>query len=367
VQDRDLASAARILNEAKFPVIFAGGGVIAGNASEPLRAFAEKIGAPVVMSDNGRGALSDQHVLAMNTLCGRVLLEHTDAVLVVGSRFIDSMSPAMAWSSDQVQFIHINIDDADFSAPRKPDVALRMDVGHALERLHDLIHPRQVISATEAGQVKAWANQQFGEVRPQIDYLNAMREALPDDGIFVNELTQVGYLARVAFPVYQPRTFITPGYQGTLGYGFPTALGAAVAGGGRRVLSITGDGGFGWNLQELATARKYQLPVTLVVFNDGHYGNVRSIQKRVFGTEVGVALENPHFMTLAQAFGIPGVRVDSPAALGSAIRSSLTEPGPVMIEVAVGEMPSPWHLLRLTPMEGLKGPSLPPDPLAARH
>jgi acetolactate synthase-1/2/3 large subunit len=196
-----------------------------------------------------------------------------------------------------------------------------------------------------------------------------MRAALPDDGIFVNELTQVGYLSRIAFPIYSPNTYIGPTYQGTLGYGFPTALGAAVGGEGRRVLSITGDGGFGWNLQELATARKYNLPVTLVVFNDGYFGNVRAIQKRVFGSEkeFAVRLENPDFLTLAAAFRVPAVRADSPAALQAAVTDSLRENGPVLIEVPVGEMPSPWPLLRLQPMPGVSAPDAGPHPLTARN
>ena len=154
-----------------------------------------------------------------------------------------------------------------------------------------------------------------------------------------------------------------PGYQGTLGFGFPTALGAAVGAPGRRVLAVTGDGGFGWNMQELSTARKYDLPVTLVVFNDGHFGNVRAIQKGQFGYEVGVDLRNPDFVKLAAAFDIPGVRVDGPARLGTEIRDSLSERGPVLVEVQVGEMPSPWHLLRLQPMAGVKVPQAPANPL----
>src|SRR5690606_6457153 len=125
-----------------------------------------------------------------------------------------------------------------------------------------------------------------------------------------------------------PRSYIGPGYQGTLGYALPTALGAAVAAGGSRVLAITGDGGFGWSYQELATARRYNLPVTLVVFNDGHYGNVRAIQKRVFGAEVEVALQNPDHQLLAQAFGIPAVQVTTPEALCAAVRESVAAPGP---------------------------------------
>ena len=136
-----------------------------------------------------------------------------------------------------------------------------------------------------------------------------------------------------------------------------------MAGRGRRVLSITGDGGFGWNLQELATAKRYQLPVTLVVFNDGHYGNVRAIQKREFGAEVAVELANPDFGLLGRAFGVDTVQVDSPEALGAAVRESVQAKGPVMIEVKVGVMPSPWHLLRLQPMKGMSGPAAPANPL----
>jgi acetolactate synthase-1/2/3 large subunit len=359
-----LERAAAIIDRARFPIVFAGGGVLASHAMDHLRRFAEKLSAPVVMSDNGRGGISDRHPLAMSTLAGRTLFEHADAVVVVGSRFIDSMSPTTSWPSSGLNYVYVNVDRADFAAPRVPMVALHADAAAALDALCALVKPRVVLTAQQAAQVRHWAQQQIDGVAPQIEYIRAMRDALPEEGIFVNELTQVGYLARLAFPVYEPYTFISPGYQGTLGYGFPTALGAAVAARGRRVLSITGDGGFGWNLQELATARKYSLPVTLVVFNDGYYGNVRGIQRRVFGAEVAVSLQNPDFMLLARAFGVPGVRVETPTALGAEIRASLKEQGPVLIEVAVGEMPSPWHLLRLKPMEGLKLPPAPPNPLS---
>jgi acetolactate synthase-1/2/3 large subunit len=245
-------------------------------------------------------------------------------------------------------------------------VAIVADAAQALSALTGLAAARVALSQADAQRVKAWAQQQIDAVSPQSAYISEMRKALPDDGIFVNELTQVGYLARIAFPVYDSRTYIGPGYQGTLGYGFPTALGAAIGGGGRRVLSITGDGGFGWNMQELATAQRYRLPVTLVVFNDGYYGNVRAIQKREFGAEVAVELANPDFLLLAQAFGVPAVKVDSPAALGAAVRESLNEAGPVLIEVKAGEMPSPWPLLRLQPMKGVSGPAAPANPLDER-
>ncbi|MDR8105028.1 thiamine monophosphate synthase [Burkholderia cenocepacia] len=359
----NLDYAASLLNNARLPVIYVGGGIFHTDATQQLKELAEKIGAPVVMSDNGRGALSDRHPLAMNSLAGRAVFQHADVVLVVGSRFVDVLTPTPSWPSGSAQFIHINIDPADLTAPRTPHVAIAADAAVALPLLTDRLRTRKALSEEDATNVKRWAQEQIDAISPQSQYVAQLRAAMPDDAVFVNELTQIGYLARIAFPVYGPRTYIGPGYQGTLGYGFPLALGAAVGANGRRVVSITGDGGFGWNMQELATARRYNLPVTLIVFNDGHYGNVRSIQNREFGAEVAVDLTNPDFRLLAQAFGIAFTQVDNPEALGGAVKDSIQHDGPVMIEVKVGVMPSPWHLLRLQPMKGMTGPTATANPL----
>lgn len=363
VDTANLERAAALLNKARLPVIYVGSGVLASDATDDLRLMAEKIGAPVVMSDNGRGAIDDRHPLAMNALAGRAVFQHADVVLVVGSRFADVLMPAASWPADKIRFIHINIDEADLGAPRSPEVAICADAAAVLPLLTERLENRVALSNADAAQVKDWATAQVALVEPQASYVRELRAAMPEDAVFVNELTQIGYLSRIAFPVYGPRTYIGPGYQGTLGYGFPVALGAAVGAGGRRVVSITGDGGFGWNMQELATAKRYALPLTLVVFNDGHYGNVRAIQKREFGAEVAVDLTNPDFSLLAAAFGVPFESVDTPAALGAAVRQANSQNGPVMIEVKVGVMPSPWHLLRLQPMKGMSGPAAPANPL----
>lgn len=359
----ELDQAAKLIDQARFPVIYVGGGIISSNATEELAALANKIHAPVVMSDNGRGALSDRHPLAMNALAGRAVFEHADVVLVIGSRFVDALTPTLSWPAGRIRFIHINIDADDLGSPRVPEIAIAADAALVLPMLCERVMSRTVISAEKAQDVKAWAQRQIDQIEPQASYIRALRQAIPEDGIFVNELTQVGYLARIAYPVYESRSYIGPGYQGTLGYGFPVALGAAVGAKGRRVISITGDGGFGWNLQELATAQRYKLPITLIVFNDGHYGNVRAIQKREFGAEVAVDLANPDFGLLARAFGVAFESVDTPEALGGAVRQANSHDGPVMIEVKMGVVPSPWHLLRLQPMKGMTGPAAPVNPL----
>jgi acetolactate synthase-1/2/3 large subunit len=355
-------AAAKLLAGSRTPAIYVGGGALAANASDALAAFAERIQAPVIMGENGRGAISDRQALALNALEGRAVMPHADLVFVVGSRFVDTAVGRPAWPSDATRYVFINTDAAVASQPRRADVFIRGDCRLALELLQRATPQRSPLTM-DLGLVRKWAAEQMREIEPQGAWLRALRSAIPDDGILVNELTQVGYFARIAYPVYQPNTFITPGYQGTLGYGFPTALGAALGSGGRMVVSINGDGGFGWNLQELATARKYNIPVAAVVFNDGHFGNVRRMQQDQFGQEYGVALHNPHFDRLASAFDIPYISVDEPAQLTDALRNHAGRGGPTLIEARVGTMPSPWHLLRLMPPPFAPGRPAPANPL----
>jgi acetolactate synthase-1/2/3 large subunit len=181
---------------------------------------------------------------------------------------------------------------------------------------------------------------------------------MPEDGILVNEFTQVGYLAQAAFPVYEPRSYLSPGYQGTLGYGFPTALGAKVAFPERSVLSINGDGGFGWALPELSTARKYSIGLVTVVFNDRAYGNVRRSQVEQFqGRLLGTDLLNPDFVNLAESFGVRGARATAPAELEGLLREALAEHEPVVIDVPVGPMPSPFRRMRESPLPPVRPPA----------
>jgi acetolactate synthase-1/2/3 large subunit len=181
-----------------------------------------------------------------------------------------------------------------------------------------------------------------------MSFLKLLREELPDDGFFVEEMTQVSYLSRFAWPVYQPRTFVSTGYQGTLGWGFATALGVKVANPTKQVLSINGDGGVLFTLQELATAVQHGISTVTLVFNDGAYGNVRRAQKEHYGDRVIASeLRNPDFVKLAEAFGAQGLRARTHEDLRVALRQGFEASGPTLIEIPVGEMPNPWPLLHL--------------------
>ena len=166
---------------------------------------------------------------------------------------------------------------------------------------------------------------------------------MPDDALFVDEVSQLGFVSRFALPVHHPRSFISTGYQGTLGFGFPTALGVKVGNPDKAVINITGDGGSMFNVQELATAVKHQIGLVTIVFADGAFGNVRRMQKVDYnGRFIASDLHNPDFVKMADAFGAQGIRATNPDELRKAIRQGLAESGPTLIEVPVGEMPSPW-------------------------
>ena len=168
---------------------------------------------------------------------------------------------------------------------------------------------------------------------------------MPDDGIFISGMTQIGYYSRNKYEVYEPRTYITSSYYGNLGYAYPTALGAKVAQPNKAVVAVCGDGGFMFNVQELATAAKHNINVVAVVFNDNAFGNVMRDQVNMFdGREYGAEVQNPDFMKLAEAFGVRGVRVEGSAAdLAKAVKESLSIEAPTLIEVPVGPMPNPFR------------------------
>jgi acetolactate synthase-1/2/3 large subunit len=337
--------AAALLRHAERPVLYAGSGILASEATAELAQLAERLQAPVVVSDNGRGALSDRHPLALTSLAGRRILPQADVVLVIGARFVAGNGQIMEVGA---RVILVNADPHDLGAPRRADVAIEADARMGLEALADELDdlPRRPGPWANLEPLRAAAAEEIAAVRPQADYVRALRAAIPEDGILVSELTQVGYVTRVAYPVYAPRTLLHPGYQGTLGYGFPTALGVKAGLPHRAVVSITGDGGFGWGLSELATAKRYNLGLVTVVFDDHAFGNVKRTQKQDFhGHVLGTDLVNPNYVHLAESFGIRGLRVDSPKTLEPALREALAADEPCLIEVPVGEMDSPWPLL----------------------
>jgi acetolactate synthase-1/2/3 large subunit len=348
--DLDLLERAAIaLGSATNPLIFSGGGVISTEAGEELRALAELLEAPVIQSRDGRGALTDRHYLSAVSLSMPTLVTQADVILAVGTRFDQPANPLWPGNGDRT-YIQLDVDPEEVGRNLKPNIGIVGDAKLGLRELVERVarHNRSRPSRKEELlALRQKAQDDLAAVRPQSDLGLAVRAELPDDGILVVESTQVGYWSFSGFPVYQPRTFLTSGYQGTLGYGFPTALGAQAGNPDKKVVSINGDGGFMFGAAELSTQVHHHINLVTVVFDDGAYGNVRRTQRQAFGGRtIASELTNPDFLKLAESFGVRGVRAEGGGDLRVALREALKANEPALIVVPVGEMPNMWHLYR---------------------
>ena len=266
-----------------------------------------------------------------------------DLVLAVGTRLAFPF-----WLGGQ-QVIQVDVDSEELGRNYANTFGVQGDARLSLEALLAEVAKLIPARADRSAEVSAERAQRAADkitVEPQESFLAAVRSAMPDDGILIAGMTQLGYYSRAYFPVYEPRTFITSSYSGNLGYAYPTALGAKVAQPDRAVVALSGDGGFLYNSQEMATAVQYGINAVVVVFNDSAYGNVlRDQRNRFSGRTIGADLQNPDFMLLAQAYGMNGVRVETPEGLEVALRQCLEHDGPSLIEVPVGPMPTPFERL----------------------
>jgi len=351
--DADLIDkAAALLAAAKRPLIYVGSGAM--DAGAAILALAERLQAPVTTYTGGKGVVSDRHYLAQNLLAGHELWKTADVVLAVGTRL---NQPLTRWGTDaDIKIIRIDLDPVEITRIARPAIGIVADAKQAVAALLQAL-PAEQGAASRKDELDALKAKTAARLRatlgPQCEYLDVIRAELPDDGIYAEDLTQVGYVGRLAFPTYRPRTYIHSGYQGTLGFSYATALGAKVARPDVPVVSISGDGGFMYNVQELSTAALHGIDVVAIVFADGAYGNVRRMQKQDYGNRlIATELLNPNFPKMAESYGIAGVRTTTPEGLRTELTAALKRRGPSLIEVAVGEMPDPWPTLIMPRVRG---------------
>lgn len=338
-----IESAAGLLAKAANPLIVCGGGAV--NAGRELLEVAEMLQAPVISHRMGRGVVSDHHYLSHTLPVGHKLWPEVDVVLIVGSR---AQQQLQVWGKDSsLQVVRIDIDPTQMVRYGRPAVGIVADAARGLGDLIPALAKHNSKRASRKDELIALKSSTLAALRekltPQAQYIEALRAALPEDGIFVDELTQIGYVSRALFPVYRPRSFLSSGYQGTLGSGFPAALGAKIANPEKPVLSINGDGGFMFNVQELASAVQHGIDVVTVVFNDGAYGNVKRMQEDDYdGRVIASELRNPDFVRLAESFGVPAARTESPDGLRRELDKAFSRSGPSLIEVPMAKLPDPW-------------------------
>lgn len=347
VDEDRIDEAAKLLGAAQNPLIFVGSGAI--GARESVRELAEALQAPVVSTFSGHGILPSSHPLSLRPQPAHMLWEKADVVLALGSRL---QRPLMMWGTDaHLKLIRIDIDPQEHYRIERPAVGIVARCEDALPLLVAATakyNSARSSRAAEMDELRAESEAQLAYLEPQISYLRAIRDVLPTDGFLVNDVTQLGFVSPMTFPVEEPRTLLSPGYQGTLGWGFATALGVQVAHPQRKVVALCGDGGFMFTAQELSTAVLHGINLVTIIFNDEAYGNVRRMQKENYDNRlISSDLRNPDFVKLAESFDALGLRASSPNELRAALEQGLTAEIPTLIEVPIGEVPSPWSAVML--------------------
>jgi acetolactate synthase I/II/III large subunit len=353
IDEDAVLAAAKILGQSERPFIVVGGG--AQDAPDEVAELSDMLQAPVMGYRRGRGVLSSRNPFSVTLPLGREIWGEADAAIGIGTHMA---YPFQHWGLDDgIKIVRIDADPEEPARFMKPDAALIGNAKPILRRLLDVLpaHNRKRASRkAEMEERQAALRERFRKIAPQVAYLEAIRAELPDDGIFVDEVTQMGFAARIALPVYKPRTFLSPGYQDNLGWGFATALGAAHARPDVPVVSINGDGGFMFTSNELATAVRHKIPLTAIVFTDGAFGNVRRIQEEKFGNRmIASDLANPDFVKFGEAFGAAAERAKTPEELRAALKRGFARrDGPTLIEVPVGPFPSPWEFILMPKNRG---------------
>ncbi|MBR0992369.1 hypothetical protein JQ580_16780 [Bradyrhizobium japonicum] len=349
--DPDLVKqAATLIKASKAPMIFVGSGAI--EAGGEILELAETIDAPVVAFRSGRGIVSNAHELGLTMAAAYKLWPTTDLMIAIGTR-AELPASGFRWpyQPSGLKSIRIDIDPVEMRR-LVADVAIVADASDGTADLVAAVkkagYARTRNRREDIRKATATAQAEIQRIQPQMAYLDILREVLPPNAIVTDELSQVGFASWYGFPVYQPRTFITSGYQGTLGSGFPTALGAKVANPDKPVVAITGDGGFMFAVQELSTAVQFNIGVVTLVFNNNAYGNVRRDQRERFdGRVVASDLVNPDFVKLAESFGVAAARVTAPDQFKAAMEKALAHGGPYLISVEVtrDSEVSPWAFI----------------------
>ena len=344
-----ISKAAALIRGAKAPMIFVGSGAI--HAREEILELAEMIDAPVVAFRSGRGIVSNAHELGLTMAAAYKLWPQTDLMIGIGTRMELPTMFRWPFRPDGLKSVRIDIDPVE-TRRVTTDVSIVADskagTAELLAAVSKVGYSKTSGRRATIREASAASLQEIQQVQPQMAYLNVLRKVLPHDAIVTDELSQVGFASWYGFPVYEPRTFITSGYQGTLGSGFPTALGAKVANPDKPVVAITGDGGFMFAVAELATAVQFNIGVVTLVFNNNAYGNVRRDQRQHFdGRVVAADLVNPDFVKLAESFGVAATRVTSPDHFRPALERALAHGGAYLlaIEVERDSEATPWTFI----------------------
>jgi len=346
--------AVKLILKSKRPVLYVGGGIISSNASKELTHFAEKLGIPVTMTLMGLGSIPGNHPLSLGmlgmhgTYWANMAVMESDLLIAVGSRFDDRVTGKIEAFAPQARIIHIDIDPTSISKNVRVDLPIVGDCKHVLSKILSLLEEEDV-NSFKAGmdkwhhqieKFKAIHNMSYEQkeiIKPQY-VIEKIFELTKGDAIISTEVGQNQMWTAQYFSFLKPRTLLTSGGLGTMGYGLPAAMGAQAAFPNKLVIDISGDGSFQMNSQELATVVQYHLPVKVVILNNGYLGMVRQWQEFFYGKRyASVSLEgvSPDFVKLAEAYGAVGLRATKSEEVVPILKKAFSIPEPVIIDFEI--------------------------------
>lgn len=349
--EKPIERAVEYIENAKRPVFFIGGGTIISGAAELVNEIVNQTGIPVVSSLMGMGALRGTHpqnlgMLGMHgTFAANKAVHHCDLLISIGVRFSDRVTGKIAGFSPKSVKIHVDIDPAEINKIIHVDLPIVCDAGEFLSRLTDSINYAVIRENTRdwVKEASEWQrtvprfDKSNSLLRPQ-DVIKMLDEYSAEDTLVVTDVGQHQIWTAHNYTFTKPRTLLTSGGLGTMGYGLPAAIGAAVSSPDKQVICVTGDGSFQMNIQELMTAVIYRLPIKIAIMNNGYLGMVRQWQEMFFERRYSsVKMTSPDFVKLAQAYGVTGLRARTEDEAQQVITEAFLTEGPVLMEFDVVE------------------------------
>ena len=344
---RQIEKAARVINASKRPVIYAGGGIVASNASEKLIKFAHQTSIPVTTTLMGLGVFPEDDPLSLQmlgmhgTFWANYAVSEADLIIAIGARFDDRVTAKTSEFAAQAKIIHIDIDPTAISKNVKVDLPI---VGDATEVLTQLIELTNKGKGRETWlrKIVRWKKQyplkydKNGGLKPQF-VIEKIYKLTEGKAVITTEVGQNQMWAAQFYRYTKPRTFISSGGLGTMGYGFPAAIGAQIGLPEKVVFDIAGDGSFQMNIQELATVANYNVPVKVAILNNGYLGMVRQWQQLFYKSRYSQVdlIGRPDFVKVAEAYGVKGIRIEKKEKVESAIKEALATDGPVIMDFRV--------------------------------
>lgn len=352
-----VTEAAAMINQAKRPILYIGGGIVASQSQQLVQSFAERAGLPTTMTLMGLGTIPQQHPLYLGMLgmhgarYTNMILQESDLLIVVGARFDDRAIGKAEQFCPDAKIIHVDIDRAEISKIKQPDIAINADAGQVLAMLLPQIevNTRQAWNDHITQIKQEFPLEQINKSDPLSHFglIAAVADAVDNDAIITTDVGQHQMWVAQAYPLCRPRQWLTSGGLGTMGFGLPAAIGAALAEPSRKIVCFTGDGSIMMNIQEMATAAEHNLDIKIILMNNQALGMVHQQQTLMFNEHI-VASAYPYqtdFVTIAKGFGLHTCDLNKESDPHAALQAAIDRPGPCLIHALIDVSEKVWPMV----------------------